>query len=56
MGESFTVADAYLFTVLGWGRYVQIDLAQWPHLQRYAERVGGRPAVVEALKSEHLLK
>ncbi|HVN46439.1 MAG TPA: glutathione transferase GstA [Steroidobacteraceae bacterium] len=56
MGETFTVADAYLFTVLGWGRFVQVDLAQWPHLQRYVERVGGRPQVVEALKSEHRQK
>ena len=55
-GEPFTVADAYLFTVLGWGRYVNVDLGQWPHLQRYVERVGARPHVIEALKSERLLK
>lgn len=55
-GEPFTVADAYLFTVLGWGRYVNVDLGQWPQLQRYAERVGARPHVIEALKSERLLK
>ncbi len=56
MGEAFTVADPYLFTVLGWGRFVNVDLAQWPQLQRYSGRVGGRPCVIEALKSEHLLK
>jgi glutathione S-transferase len=56
MGEQFTVADAYLFTVLGWGRYVDIQLAQWPQLQRHHERVGARPHVIEALKSEGLLK
>ena len=55
-GERFTVADAYLFTVLGWGRYVNVDLGQWPQLQRYVERVGARPHVIEALKSERLLK
>ena len=55
-GELFTVADAYLFTVLGWGRYVNVDLGQWPQLQRYVERVGARPHVIEALKSERLLK
>ena len=55
-GEPFTVADAYLFTVLGWGRYVNVDLGQWPQLQRYNERVGARPHVIEALKSERLLK
>ena len=56
MGDTFTVADGYLFTVLGWGRYVNIELGQWPQLQRHAERVGSRPQVVEALKSEGLLK
>ena len=55
-GVPFTVADAYLFTVLGWGRHVNVDLGQWPLLQRYVERVGGRPHVIEALKSEGLLK
>jgi len=56
MGESFTVADAYLFTVLGWAKYLNFDLGQWPQLPRYVERVGARPAVVEALKSEGLVK
>ena len=56
MGDTFTVADAYLYTVLGWARFVKVDLAQWLQLQRYVERVGGRPHVVEALKSEHLQK
>jgi glutathione S-transferase len=56
MGEAFTVADAYAFTVLGWGRFVDVDLGQWPQLQRYVERVGARPQVIEALKSEGLLK
>ena len=52
MGETFTVADPYLFTVLGWGRFVNVDLAQWPQLQGYSARVGGRPHVIEALESE----
>jgi glutathione S-transferase len=56
MGEQFTVADAYAFTVLGWGRFVNVDLGQWPQLQRHSERVGARPQVIEALKSEGLLK
>jgi glutathione S-transferase len=56
MGDTFTVADGYLFTVLGWGRHVNIDLGQWPQRQRHAERVGSRSQVVEALKSEGLLK
>jgi glutathione S-transferase len=52
MGEQFTVADAYLFVVLGWGKHVGIDLGQWPQVQSYVARVGARPAVSEALKSE----
>lgn len=56
MGEQFTIADAYLFTVLGWGTYVGIDIAQWPALKRFHERVGSRPHVLEALKAEGLLK
>ncbi len=56
MDEQFTVADAYLFTVLSWGRHVNVELARWAQLQRYVERVGARPHVIEALKSEGLLK
>jgi len=56
MGEQFTVADPYLFTVLGWGRHLNFDLGKWPQLQRYMERVGARPQVVEALKAEGLVK
>ena len=56
MGEQFTVADAYLYVVLGWGVYVKLDIGQWPQLKRYTERVGARPHVIEAMKSEGLLK
>jgi glutathione S-transferase len=56
MGEQFTVADAYLFVVLGWGKHAGIDLGQWPQLQSYLARVGARAPVVEALKSETLAK
>jgi glutathione S-transferase len=56
VGDAFTVADAYLFTVLGWGSYVKLDIGQWPPLQRYAETIGKRPHVIEALKAEGLVK
>lgn len=56
MGEQFTVADAYLFTVLNWFGMRAIDLAKWPNLKRFHERVGARPAVQQALKAEGLLK
>jgi glutathione S-transferase len=56
MGEQFTVADAYLFTVLSWSRHLNFDLGNWPQLQRHVERVGARPHVIEALKAEGLVK
>jgi glutathione S-transferase len=56
MGDSFTIADAYLFTVLSWTKWVGIDLAQWPALAAYSARVAARPKVQEALKAEGLVK
>ena len=56
MGDRFTVADGYLFTVLGWTRHVGIDLGQWPVLGEYLARVGARPAVQEAMKAEGLVR
>jgi glutathione S-transferase len=56
MGEQFTVADAYLFVVLGWGAHAGVDVGQWPKLQAFLARVGARPHVIEALKSEGLAK
>ena len=56
MGEQFTVADCYLFTVLSWSPHVKVDLAKWPELKRYVESIGQRPHVIEALKAEGLIK
>jgi glutathione S-transferase len=56
MGERFTVADAYLFTLLNWGQWTKVDLARWPALQQFVERVKARPKVQEALKAEGLAK
>jgi glutathione S-transferase len=56
MGAQYTVADAYLFTVLGWARHVDIDLDKWPQVKRYVDRIGARPNVIEALKSEGITK
>src|SRR6267154_1212808 len=56
MGTTFTVADAYLYTVLRWSEAVGIDLGKWPVLGAYRARVGQRPAVQEALKAEGLTK
>ena len=56
MGNTFTVADGYLFTVLNWCQWVGIDLAKWPVLQGFMGRVGARPKVQEALKAVGLAK
>ena len=56
MGETFCVADAYLFTVLSWSSHVGVDLGQWPVLAAYQARVGHRPKVEEALRAEGLIK
>lgn len=55
LGEDFTVADAYLFTVLGWAKYVNVDLSPWPGLGAYLGRVAARPAVQAALAAEGLI-
>jgi glutathione S-transferase len=55
LGDQFTVADGYLFTVLGWGKYVKFDLAPWPKLGEYLGRIAARPAVQQALKEEGLI-
>jgi len=55
-GETFTVADAYLFTVISWTAYVGMDLGEWPALKAYHGRVAGRPKVQDALRAEGLLR
>ena len=52
MGSSFTVADAYLFTILSWTGHVGLDLGKWPVLKAYYDRVGARPAVKAAREAE----
>jgi glutathione S-transferase len=56
MGETFTVADAYLFTILNWPAYVKLDISAYKNLAAFQERVRARPAVQEALRAEGLLK
>ena len=56
MGNDFTVADAYLFTILNWAPMLKVDLAPWPALVAYQARVAARPAVHAALVAEGLVK
>lgn len=55
LGSDFSVADAYLFTILGWGQYVGIDIGQWPTLKEYHGRLFMRPGVQATLKAEGLI-
>ncbi len=54
LGQTFSVADAYLFVVLSWRNYIGLDLAPWPGLLTYSDRIAQRPAVQQALKEEGL--
>jgi glutathione S-transferase len=56
MGDTFTVADAYLFTVVNWTQFVGIDISGLANLGAFMGRMRARPAVQEALKAEGLLK
>jgi len=54
LGESFTAPDAYLYTVLNWAKYFAIDLAKWPAIKSFMERVAARPSAQAAAKAEGL--
>lgn len=54
MGDTFTVADGYLFTVAGWGKLVGVDLSALAHLGAFMARMAARPAVQAALRAEGL--
>jgi len=57
MGDGgFSVADAYLYTVLNWSRIHKIDMGQWPNIQAFMTRVASRPKVQDAMREEGLLK
>jgi glutathione S-transferase len=55
-GDTFTVADAYLFTVVNWVNFLNIDLTPWPVLKDFQARVAARPKVQEAMEAEGLTK
>jgi len=56
MGDKFSVADAYVFTILNWAGPSKFDLSRWPAITDYQKRVAARPKVQEALKAEGLVK
>lgn len=55
LGSSFTAADAYLFTVNSWSEFAKFDLAQFPNVRAFQERVAKRPAVIAAMRAEGLI-
>ena len=56
MGDTFTAADGYLFTMLRWAKFLKVDMARWPNLVAYLERVAARPAVHAAMREAGLIK
>ncbi|HEV7577859.1 MAG TPA: glutathione transferase GstA [Caldimonas sp.] len=56
MGDAFSVADAYLFTVTNWAKPLGLDISGFRNLGAFMARVAARPAVQEAMKAEGLLK
>ena len=55
-GDRYTIADAYLFTVLSWASFVEIDLGDWPDLGEFLKRIAARPAVRAAMAAERLIE
>ena len=55
-GDTFTVADAYLFTVINWSFFLGMNLDKWPALKEFHARVAARPKVQEAIEAEGLNK
>jgi glutathione S-transferase len=53
--DRFSIADAYLFTVLNWNIATPVDLARWPAVKDYYTRMRGRPSIARALAEEHAL-
>src|SRR5690606_20413634 len=56
LGDRFSAADAYLFAVLSWMPNFGIDLAQWPAITAFMQRMKERPTVREAMQVEGLTK
>jgi glutathione S-transferase len=56
MGETFTIADAYLFTVVNWTNFHAVDISPFPNLKAFQARIASRPSVQQALEAEGLVK
>ena len=56
MGDTFSVADPYLFTVTNWAPRVGVDISSFSNIATFRDRMAARPAVQAAMKAEGLLK
>ena len=56
VGDTFTAADGYLFTMLRWTGFLKVDLERWPNLIAYRDRVAERPAVQAAMREAGLTR
>ncbi|UGB44281.1 glutathione transferase GstA [Frateuria edaphi] len=56
LGDRFTAADAYLFTVTNWAKHVDLDLSDFPAIQAFQHRMLERPAVQEVMDAEGLAR
>jgi len=52
VGNTFTVADAYLVVMLNWAVFLKVDLAKWPAIAAYHQKHLKRPSVVKAMGVE----
>ena len=56
LGDAFSVADPYLFTVTNWAPRVGVELASFANIAAFRARMTTRPAVQAAMRHEGLLK
>ena len=56
MGDAYSVADGYFFTVTNWGQYVGVDVSGYPNIVAMRARIAARPATIAAMTAEGLIK
>ena len=56
LGDAFTAADAYMFTVTNWARVVGLDLSDYPHVLAFQDKIAKRPSVQAAFRAEGIGK
>lgn len=54
MGDTFTLPDCYLFTVMRWLRKFKIELQEWPNLAKYFDNLKNRESIKQSLEEEEI--